>query len=338
MQAIYRVIDFTLNEYKNSVIGEVESEYGYNLHQLEKRLKILKDEKIYLPYEKDIIFKKLHEVYLNKGDLHAKVYSIDLYSSELEKLTSMNVLTTIKVNEPFEHYKYEIQNKREFTNLARSTIRSFLCIVYWLERRNFILNYASKIERENKVLSEQIIKTIEKLRERKIITNNLDRSTKRVKDNFGKTMKEHRYRSFYSTQMDKLRRDKFNELNLKMDDICNFAIKAGFISKNTSGKLLLDFFTKKSLAQNQKIVWEGTAFELRDFTQRIGDTGICNEIKPRNSEKWITVMGCFHIKLRGKQMGPIEQPESISGAKPTNSDRLEQIKTLVNKIIDAAQN
>jgi hypothetical protein len=335
MQAIYRIIDYALKEYKNSVIGEVESEYGYNLPQLEKQLKILKQEKTYLPYEKDVIFKKLHEVYLNKGDLHAKVYSIDLYSSELEKLTSMNVLTTIKVNEPFEHYKYEILNKREFTNLARSTIRSFFCVVYWLERRNFILNYASKIERENKVLSDQIIKTIENLRARK--TKNLDRSTKTVNDNLGKTLKEPRYRSFYSKQMNKLRRDNFQELNFKMDEICNFAIKAGFISENTSGKLLLDFFTKESLAQNQKIVWEGTAFELRDFTQQIGNTGICDEIKPRNSEKWITVIRCFHIKLRGKKIGPIEEPKSISGAKPTNSDRLELIKILVNKITEAAQ-
>lgn len=336
MQAIYKIIEHELNNYKLSVKRDVESEDGYNLYQLEKRLGILKQEKIYLSFEEERVFKELHRTYLNGGDLLAQVNNKELYSSIYKDLVENNVFKETKVNKPFVHIEYQINDKKEFTKLARATIRQFLCVVYWLERKNFILNYASKIERENRILSDSIISTIEKLRHKKPIRRESIKNKSSNQKSQPKLTKDPRYISFYSSKLRDLRIRDINDLLAKMNELSRLAIKSGILSDKTDEKLLLDFFTTERLARNRKIIWKGTAFELKEFTKLIANTGICEEIKPRSSEKWKVVQSCFHIKLKGKPIGPIDDLESISGAKSTKSDRLEHIKTLVDKIKEAA--
>jgi hypothetical protein len=337
MQAIYRIIDFKLNEYKNSVIGDVESDYGYNLYQLEKHLGILKQENIYLSIEGERVFKELHRTYLNKGDLLAKVNNLELYSSKYTDLIELGILKkTTTTSQPFDLIEYQIKDKKEFTKIARDTIRQFLCLIYWIERKNFILNYASKIERENKILSVQIISTIEKIRNKKPIR--IEIKTEDVKGNKqSPTIIEPRYLSFYSSKFRYLRNKDLNNLLDKMELLSKLAIRLGILSDTTDGKLLLDFFTTERMNHNRKIIWKGKPFELREFTQKIANTGICEEIKPKSYEKWRVVQSCFHVKIRGRKMGPIHDLKSISGAKQTKSDNLDNIIMFVDKIMEAAR-
>lgn len=141
------------------------------------------------------------------------------------------------------------------------------------------------------------------------------------------------YKSFYSDKLKYLKDNNKDSFSNNMSRIFDMMGKSGFINKedNTYSQFI-DLFITKAVSKNRKIKWTGSAYELRKFTDFIAKEEISNEIKIKNPEKWEIVMHCFQIKLKGKQMGPILNKTSISGAKPRLSDKIEKLDEIVKNL------
>lgn len=330
MQAVYRIIDYKLKEYENSVRSDIEIDSGFDLYQLKRRLGILRHENIFLSYIEEGVFKKLFDAYLRGEDLHKLVYTLDLYYPHHKEMAEEGVLSETTVEIPLKHKRYEITDQKQFREIARTTVRQFLWVAFWLERRNLMLNYASDIERNNKVLSPEIIEAIEKLR-RKVPSYKEKSSVEKTENRL--ISLEPQYMSFYSKKMRQQRLSDVVLILSQVKGVFKFMVSNNFLSEDYNNeKHLLDLFTEKKLSKKRPIRWMGSPNELKVFTNLIAETAISEAIKPRKPEKWEIVKHCFHVKLKGKEMGPIVNKTSISGAKPKKTDKVDEIKDTVDKI------
>jgi len=118
-----------------------------------------------------------------------------------------------------------------------------------------------------------------------------------------------------------------------MKVVFKFMVSNNFLSEDYNNeKHLLDLFTEKKLSKKRPIKWMGSPNELKVFTNLIAETAISEAIKPRKPEKWEIVKHCFHVKLKGKEMGPIVNKTSISGSKPKKTDKVDEIQDTIDKI------
>ena len=140
-----------------------------------------------------------------------------------------------------------------------------------------------------------------------------------------------KYHSFYSPRIKASRDSNLIKTLAVFDLFFSDLVSNGFLSKeeNTS-KQLLDLFSNKNISPKNIIKWQGTAYELRRLAQIIDNNKLCTHIG--GLLKWKIVQKCFHCKLKGKPMGPIEKFTSISEAKITVSNKSQKLIPIVDKL------